>query len=137
MRWNPIPLEFERAHLKVSRRIAGLFLGAHQFVTECAEEGEPIFVAPDIPAVYFVSDRTNPSPYDLTIPGNVDGHLIMARLEATATKCIVYNPQMYPEFPPFRQLFPQLARYLAQNFEKQAVFRGGESEWWGLVRKTR
>jgi hypothetical protein len=138
MRRNAIPLELERGSLRVSERLHGLFGGAQRFVDECTRSAdEPIFVAPDMPAVYFLTDHENPTPYDLTIPGNVDGDLIVRRLEERGVRCIVYNPQMYPEFPPFTRLFPRLARYLQTRFRGEEVLRGGESEWIGLVRAER
>jgi hypothetical protein len=136
-RWNPHPLELERASLRVSERDLGLFRGAHEFVAECAAPGDPIFVAPDIPAVYFLTDRANPTPYDLTIPGNVDGGLIIRRLEETQTRCIVFNPRMYPEFPPFGSLFPQLARYIETQYTGKKVIEAGDSRWIGFERRTR
>ncbi len=135
MRWNPIPLNLERAKLRVSERQAALFHGAHEFVEGCSDVNDAIFVAPDMPAVYFLSARANPSPYDLTIPGNVDGQLIARRLEESDTRCIVFSPQMYPEFPPFTQLFPHLSRYIATHYRREKVIRGGDTEWWGLVRR--
>jgi hypothetical protein len=134
-RWNSVPLELDRARLHVTERQAELFQGAVQFLDACAPEGAPIFVAPDMPALYFLTDRLNPSPYDLTIPGNVDGGLIMRRLEETRTRCIVFSPQMYPEFPPFARLFPRLAVYLNGRYALQEEIRGGETVWWGLVRR--
>jgi hypothetical protein len=134
-RWNPIPLELERASLRVSERDAGLFQGSVRFIEGCAGDGDPIFVAPDMPALYFLTDRLNPSPYDLTIPGNVDGALIMRRLEETRTPCIVFSPQMYPEFPPFTRLFPRLALYMNAHYAKQEEIKGGNTVWWGLVRR--
>jgi len=133
-RRNPVPLDLERAPLKVSERLAGLFLGSVHFVEGCAEPGTPIFVAPDVPAVYFLTGRGSPSPYDLTIPGNVDGALIARRLEETRTRCVVYNPHMYPQFPPFARLFPRLARYLESHYHKTEEISGGRDAWSGLVR---
>ena len=67
----------------------------------------------------------------------MDGRLIIERLEADETRCVVYNPRMYPEFPPFERLFPDLARYLDGAYRREAVIRAGAIEWHGLVRKRR
>lgn len=141
-RWYPHPMGVERASLKGSTRQVDLLRGSTDFVERCTADevgsGDGpgwLFVAPDIPLLYFLADRLNPSPYDLMIPGNVDGALIAARLDETATRCAVYNPAMYPEFPPFETLFPQLSRYLSSHYRTAARMRGGDTEWVGLVRR--
>lgn len=133
--WNPHPLDLARARLRVSDRDLGLYLGTLAFVDECAAPGEPILALPDIPIVYFLSDRPNPSPYDLTIPGDVDGDLIVRRIDEQSVRCVVLNPQMYPEFPPFKQLFPSLAVTLEQKFRGERIIEGGGTRWIGLVRR--
>jgi len=135
VRRNPVPLGLARAPMKVSARMAGLLGGSVPWLEACAAPGEPVFVAPDIPLVYFLAHRTTPQPHDLTIPGNVDGALIARRLEEAGVRCAVYNPQMYPEFPPFGEQFPQLAGYLDRRFVRVATFEGGGSQWYGLVRR--
>jgi hypothetical protein len=95
---------------------------------------EPVFVAPDQPLLYFLADRRNPTPYDLVIPGEVDGDRIVARLEATGTRCVVYNPRMYLQFAPFEELFPQVARHLAGSYRRVGSFGAPGREWHGLVR---
>jgi hypothetical protein len=64
----------------------------------------------------------------------VDGRLIVERLEASQTRCVVFNPRMYPEFPPFGDLFPELARYLGRAYRRTEIIGGGGAEWHGLVR---
>ena len=135
-RWYPIALGLPGASVFVSADQAALFRGAVRFIDACAQPGAPVFVAPDIPLLYLLSGRPNPTPYDLTIPGNVSGELIVERLEATRTRCIVYNPNMYPEFPPFEELFPQLARHLDRAYRRAQIIRGGGREWHGLVRRA-
>jgi hypothetical protein len=136
-RWNTVPLGLERATLKVSPRDVGLLGGAVRFVDSCAAQDEPILALPDIPIVYFLTDRPNPTPYDLTIPGNVDGGLIARRIDSVPIRCIVMNPQMYPEFPAFKILFPGLAHHVEQQFVGQEIIEGGGSRWVGLVRRER
>ncbi|MBW2231208.1 MAG: glycosyltransferase family 39 protein [Deltaproteobacteria bacterium] len=133
-RWNPVSLELPRASLRVSEQQADLLGGAVRFVNRCAQEDEPILALPDIPIVYFLTNRPNASPYDLTIPGNVDGALIAQRIDEVPIRCIVMNPQMYPEFPAFKLLFPVLARHIELNFVRDEMIVGGRSHWVGLVR---
>jgi hypothetical protein len=133
--WFPKPLALPRASLFVTPSFEKLYHGALQFIADCAPPGASIFVAPDLPILYFLADRTNPTPYDLTIPGNVDEDVIVSRLEADQTRCVVYNPRMYPEFPPFASLFPRLDRYLRTRFDQAVLIAGEGSEWHGLIRK--
>ncbi|MFI5394396.1 MAG: ArnT family glycosyltransferase [Candidatus Binatia bacterium] len=133
-RWNPVPLGLERATLFVSDENAALFRSATEFITAHTAPGEPIFVAPTMPLLYFLTDRRNPTPYDLTVPGDVRGPVIVDRLEATRTRYVVYNPQMYIEFPPFAALFPEVDEYLRTRYQPTVTFRGGLTTWMGLVR---
>ncbi|MDB4433188.1 hypothetical protein N9166_00440 [bacterium] len=133
-RWHSTPMGMPRASLLVSRDKAELYRGAVRFIEACAGPNDPIFVAPILPLLYFLTDRPNPTPYDLTIPGNVDAHLIVERLEATQTRCIVYDPKMYPEYPPLEEIFPELAHYLSTAYRRARLIRGGRSTWYGLVR---
>lgn len=134
-RWHPTPLDLPRASLNVTPHQAAIYQDALAFVNECSPSGEDIFVAPYMPIVYFLTDRGNVSRYDLTIPGNVDGQRIIDSLESAQTRCIVYNPVMYPEFAPFHELFPMLNEYLRQQYGRRRDIRGGNEAWFGLVRK--
>ncbi|HIF95546.1 MAG TPA: hypothetical protein EYQ54_00715 [Myxococcales bacterium] len=136
MDFHPEPLGLEGASVQVSQPNRALIGGAVAFIQDCAEPGEPILVLPDIPILYFLTDRPNPSPFDLAIPGNVDGHLIIERSEAAGVRCAILNPRMYPEFPPFEQLFPDLARYVETRFQPVREIRGGGTHWIGLVRRA-
>ena len=136
MDFHPEPLGLERASVQVSQPNRALIAGAVAFIRDCAEPGEPILVLPDIPILYFLADRPNPSPFDLAIPGNVDGRLIIERSEAAGVRCAILNPRMYPEFPPFEQLFPDLSRYIETRFQPVREIRGGGTHWIGLIRRT-
>ena len=133
--WFPIPLDLPGVRLHVTPGTSALYHGALRFLDDCAGSGEPIFVAPDIPIVYFLSRRPNPTPYDLVIPGNVDDSVIIEELERARVRCVVYNPRMYPEFPPFPELFPALARHLQDHYRIAEVIPGVGSRWLGLVRR--
>jgi len=135
MRWYAEPLSLPRASLYVSREDADLYRGALRFVERCAPPRAPIFVAPDMPLVYFLADRPNPTPFDLVIPGKVEGPLIVARLEATRTRCVVQASQIYLQFAPFEQLFPEVAALLRTRFREVVSIEGGGKRWLGLVRR--
>ncbi len=88
-----------------------------------------------MPLVYFLADRPNPTPFDLVIPGKVEGPLIVERLEATQTRCVVYGPQIYLQFAPFEQLFPEVAELLRTHDREAVRIDGGSKRWLGLVRR--
>jgi len=134
-RWYPLSAHLPRVSLRVSSKEHRLLIGGTRFIESCARPGEPIFVAPDIPILYFVMDRRNPTPYDLVIPGDVDGARIVERLRASGTRCIVYNPQMFRSFEPFEELFPRVAEAFTNEYQRTAVIDGDGAVWYGLVRK--
>jgi len=65
-----------------------------------------------------------------------DDHTRRCAAEAAGVRCAVLNPQMYPEFPPFEQLFPDLAQHLEARFRIGREIRGGQTRWLGLVRRS-
>lgn len=136
-RWYSEPLGVERGSLFVSRDQRALLGGAARFLKTCAPSGEPVFVAPDMPLVYFLAGRRNPTPYDLIIPGAIDGALIVQRLTDTQTRCIVYNPKMYLQFASFDELFPEVAAHLASDYRRETAIVGESTSWWGLVRERK
>lgn len=134
-RWHSTHLDLAHASLRVTPGQAELYQGAVAFVQECAAPDDSIFVAPYMPIVYFLTDRSNVSHYDLTIPGNVDGRRIVNSLETAKTRCVVYNPVMYPEFAPFAELFPELSDYLQLEYRSTRKIAGGGEVWLGMVRR--
>jgi hypothetical protein len=135
VRWYPEPLGVSRASLRVDPTQRALLRGATRFLERCARPGEPVFAAPDLAALYFLAARPNPTRFDLVIPGNVSGAEIVASLERSRTRCVVYNPRMYLQFRAFAELFPEVAEYLDRGFRRSASFGSGESVWYGLVRE--
>ena len=109
--------------------------GAVKFLDQCARPGEPILVLPDIPIIYFLAGRPNPSPFDLAIPGAVDGPMIITRSEEAGVRCAVVNPKIYPEFPALGEIYPRVHNYLAQGFQTVEVIEAGDSRWLGMYRK--
>jgi len=134
-RWYPEPLGVARGSLRVAPEQRDLLRGATRFLERCARPGEPVFAAPDLPVLYFLAERPNPTRFDLVIPGNVSGAEIVASLERTGTRCVVYNPRMYLQFRPFAELFPEVAAHLETHFQRVALLRAGETEWHELVRR--
>lgn len=135
VRWHPEPLGVDRARLRVDPRQRSLLRGATRFLERCARPGEPVFAAPDLAVLYFLAARPNPTRFDLVIPGNVSGTEIVASLERSRTRCVVYNPRMYPQFRAFTELFPEVADHLERAFRRSARFGDGDSVWYGLERE--
>ena len=136
-RWYGEPLDIPRGSLYVDERQKALLGGATRFLSRCAQPDEPVFVAPDMPLLYFLADRRNPTPFDLLIPGDVKGDVIVQRLEDSRTRCVVYNPKMYLQFAPFDELFPEVARLFDESYRRAAVIRGQGTEWYGLERQRK
>jgi len=133
-RWHPEPADLPGISVAVDPNVMSTYRKAAAFIEECAEPDAPIFVAPDMPLLYVITGRRNPTPFDLTIPGNVDGPAIVATLEATRTRCVVYKPTMYAQFAPFEELFPELVRYLETAYTRATIIQEGPQPWYGLVR---
>ena len=60
---------------------------------------------------------------------------IIESLENSQTRCVIYNPVMYPEFPAFHVLFPELSRTLQTDYKTAAKLRGGGETWLGMIRR--
>ncbi len=133
-RWHPDPADLRAVSVSVAPDVAASYRRAAAFIEECAPPGAPIFVAPDMPLLYVITGRRNPTPFDLTIPGNVDGPAIVAALEATRTRCVVYKPTMYAQFAPFEEIFPELVGYLESTYTRASVIQEGAQPWYGLIR---
>ncbi|MCH2186178.1 glycosyltransferase family 39 protein [Myxococcota bacterium] len=135
VRWNPEPLNLERAHLMVSEHTASLLTEAVEYIGDCAKPGDAIVALPDIPVIWFLVDRPNASRFDLAIPGAVDGKEIVLGMESNAVRCVVMNPHMYPEFPPFKVLYPDVAAHLEQQYGVARVLSSTDPHWLGMVRR--
>lgn len=133
-RWHSVPLGLPRLSVTVAADQAALLRDTARFVETCAGDDPSVFAAPDIPIVYLVSGRSNPTPYDLVIPGDVDERVIIERLESERIRCVVYNPRMYPEFPPLARLYPALERHLSSRYLEVAELGPATGGWHALVR---
>lgn len=135
VRWNSEPLNLERAHLMVSEHTASLLTEAVEYIDDCAKPGDAIVALPDIPVVWFLVDRPNVSRFDLAIPGAVDGEEIVLGMKSSTVRCVVMNPHMYPEFPPFKLLYPNVAAHLEAEFGVARVLSSSDPHWFGMVRR--
>lgn len=133
--WHSEPMNLAGASLRVDPRQATLWRAATEFLDACADGETTIFVAPDMPLLYMLTEKRNPTPFDLIIPGNVKDDVIVARMRAAGTRCVVYNPSMYAQFKPFDQLFPETAAYFTNAFEVKRRLGPEEGGWLALERK--
>ena len=136
-RWHPEPLSLARASLHVTPGQASLYRQATRYLERCAELGEPIFVAPDQPLLYFLANRPNATPYEMAIPGDIDTDLLIHRLETSRTRCALYNPRMYVHFGSLGDYYPQIVDYLEREFERVEDISADGRTWYGLVRRKR
>lgn len=133
--WHSEPMRLGGASVRVDPQQAALWREAAEFLKTCAAGDPTIFVAPDMPLLYVLTAKRNPTPFDLIIPGNVADDVIVARLRAAGTRCVVYNPNMYAQFSPFDRLFPETSAYFTSAFEVKRRLGSEQGGWLGLQRK--
>ncbi|MEB2284461.1 MAG: hypothetical protein B6D46_02955 [Polyangiaceae bacterium UTPRO1] len=134
-KWYSEPLGIAGASVRVAPEQAELWRSAVDFLGTCARGDATIFAAPDMPLLYVSTGKRNPTPFDLVIPGNVEDDVIVQRLRAAGTRCVVYNPTMYVQFRPFAELFPRTAAYFAAAFAVERRLGSEPGGWLGLERK--
>jgi hypothetical protein len=136
-RWYPVASGLPKADLLVSQEQSTLYRQALRFISRCAGPDDSIFVAPDMPVLYFISQRPNPTPFDIMIARDANAELIVELLEARGTNCVVFNPDMYIQFESFGTIFPEVDRYLEDSFRRSVVMGRGSTKWHGLTRRQR
>jgi hypothetical protein len=135
-RWHSEPLDIPTVSVRVANWQHELMTGAFEFLSECAADDETIFVLPDMPILYVATGKTNPTPYDLIIPGNVIDEKIVEALRAAGTRCIVRNPHMYVQFESFETLFPLVSAYLESEFDVVRTLEADANRWLCLQRRA-
>lgn len=135
-RWNSESIGVRHAAVRVSPDNASVLRDSVAFLESCASPGEPVYVAPDIPGVLFLTDRPNRTPYDILIPGDIDESRLIADLDAVGVNCIVYNPRMYIHFRELSIHFPMFTHFVETAFEPVAQLGSGKIRWQGLRRRT-
>lgn len=125
--WYPTPSGLTGTSVTTTEGRGMALRVATAFLQTCAREAdEPVFVAPDLALLYHTADRPNPTPYYVTVPGNVDQERLVRALESSGTRCVVYNRAMYPEHPPMEELFPVVHDYLERRHPAIGrITRGG------------
>ena len=130
------PLRLPSAGVNVAPRDAQLYRAADEFLRQCAAQDEPVFVAPYMPLLYVTSGRANATPYDLLISTDVQETVVIEKMQSAGVNCVVFNPRMYVQFPPFEQTFPKLAAYLSDQFAEVGHVTAGDAEWKFLRRRS-
>jgi hypothetical protein len=135
-RWNSERLRAAGATLLVTAEQKALYDAAVDYLQTCAPPGEPVFVAPDQPLLYFLAGRPNATPYAMLLPGDIDQDLLISRMEASHTRCGILNPRMYLHFGELHDLFPRVADYFDDRFERVREIRQGFTRWYCVVRRS-
>jgi hypothetical protein len=89
-----------------------------------------------MPILYVTSGRANATPYDLLISIDVQEAVVIERMQSAGVACVVFNPHMYVQFPPFERTFPKLAAYLAGEFAEVGSVTAGDAKWSFLRRRS-
>ncbi len=99
------------------------------YVKTTVREGEPILCIPDIPILYFMTGRQNPTRYELFRPGRFKDESSQIEsiraLEEAPVKLVVFNLEQIDDGRPRRRLSghaPLIADYLVRNFVPTARF---------------
>jgi hypothetical protein len=133
--WMPYEFGLPGASLRVAERDRHLYGEALAFLRDCAENDETVFIAPDMPILYVAAGKRNPTPYDLVIPGDVRDEVIVERLQAEQTRCIVYGTTMLPLFKSFPVLFPEVYAHLRTEYELRGATEYQGTRWEFLARR--
>jgi MFS family permease len=126
-----------RARMKMGRRPAKQLEAVLDFVRTRTEPGEPVFVAPYAPIVYFLSERPNPTPYDLLLPGHATAEVqkdIIDRLERSDLRVVVVDDVRWDGDPERR--FLNYARVFTDYLNRNFVLERRIGKWALYVRRS-
>jgi len=95
-------------------------------------KGDPIFVAPCEPILFFLTQRRNPTRYDSLFPGIVSSPAVQAEIvrdmEKSQVRLVLLCDYVLDGVPErrFRVYMPQVAAHIAKNFRAAGRIRGWE-----------
>ena len=120
------PLGIERAEsIRVDEKLAKALRSTVSYTREHASPDEPIFVLPKDPLLYFLTQRRNPTPFPLALPGSFDeGDLLAALPEVDL---VLYTDYGHDDHP-LLSLFPDLVAYLERHFSVDEGYLAGLEE---------
>ena len=115
--------------LAETRNEAALYQGALAWIERTTSPDEPIFVAPLMPALYTLSERTNPTEQLSVLPGSLTASgeaQTIAALEEAGTRLVITDDREWHVYGhgAFGDTFDRtLAAWISRHFERVAVLR--------------
>lgn len=115
-------LDVPGGHLILLKSEADEIAGALEFINKNSDPGEPILVAPDASLFYFLSDRPNPTPYDLMEAGCFvppeKQEWVCQQLRNHPPALVVYrNQEHLTEGRRFEAWAPQIYTFIRENYQ--------------------
>jgi hypothetical protein len=119
-----VMLQEPRARVKLHPDKRKLVAALLRRIRRLTEPGEPIFVAPYAPVLYYLSGRPNPTGYDLLLPGqeSAETHAsIRDTLESSGVRLVLLDDSARDgrEDRRFSRYAPTLSDYIERNFRLQ------------------
>ncbi len=114
-----------RANIYVARSERDVLSEAVRFVTENTAADEPIFVFPYHSLFYFLSERPNPTRFEVLWPVKVFPSMdqeIINVLEHRHVRYLVYAPGIHPSIGDFKEFAPEIAHYVENTYIPEKVF---------------
>ena len=128
-----VRLELPRAGMQLPPEEHRLYSNLINFIQRNTSPEEKIFILPNMPGLYFLADRDNPTPYDLLYPGMLDEkrqRQAVRQIEAARVKFIFLSTPLDADFEGRRlnQYAKIITDYIQQNYEPFTHF-GGVQVW--------
>src|SRR5581483_2229202 len=109
--------------------------GVLDYIDAGSAPTDTVAVFPYFPLVSFLAERRGPNRSGYVVwpvPGSAQRDRdIIAAMEATDTRLVVYHTTQWVQFPPFEQYAPELFAYLVDRYEMDRVFTVNDP--WGYV----
>jgi hypothetical protein len=123
---NSEPVAGARAGILTRPSEAAMLAEVTGFLQQHAGPEEPVGVLPYFPIAHFLADRVGPHPSAYIVWPFAEfedrDERIIAAMEATGTRTVVYNFTQFRTFPRMREFAPRLFEYLVDRFETVRVF---------------
>ena len=132
-----VQLDEPKARFMVSKTRLKLVNEIAAKIRELTSPGDPIFVAPYAPMFYFLTDRINPTRYDVLFPGAVSSvevqREIIGDMESAGVKVVVIRDIEWDgkKERRFARYAPVITKYLESRYRE--VLKTGK--WAVLVKK--
>jgi hypothetical protein len=128
---NKRSLDIENCHFFIKPELADALEKTVNLIHSKTMRDEKILAIPDIPIIYFLSDRKNPARHDLYLPGRLQGEgeeiQIIENFKKNPPKIIIYNINNnndgFPERK-FDQQFYIFQKFIESNYKTIDKFGG-------------